>query len=85
MPHMKPILSSFNIGRRSLVVALAALATLSAPLLPVSASAQTATAGDPLASWNDGAAKKAILAFVRGVASDVHAGDVLLGARPDGR
>jgi phosphoglycolate phosphatase-like HAD superfamily hydrolase len=48
-----------------LVVALAALATLSAPLLPVSASAQTATAGDPLASWNDGAAKKAILAFVR--------------------
>jgi hypothetical protein len=60
---MTPI--PFNLGRRTLLMALAALATLSGPLLHVPASAQMATAGDPLASWNDGGAKQAILAFVR--------------------
>ena len=41
------------------------LPVLSAPLLPVSAPAQTATAGGPLPSWNDGPAKQAIVDFVR--------------------
>jgi hypothetical protein len=33
-------------------------------LFPVLASAQTATPGDPLSSWNDGPAKRAIIEFV---------------------
>jgi phosphoglycolate phosphatase-like HAD superfamily hydrolase len=41
------------------------LPTLSELLLPLSASAQTAAAGDLLPSWNDGPAKQAILDFVR--------------------
>ena len=38
---------------------------MSAPLLPVSAPAQTATSGGLLPSWNDGPAKQAIFDFVR--------------------
>ena len=59
---MKRTFASFNISRRVLLAASAALATLPGPFLPVSASAQ---AGDPFASWNDGPAKQAILDFVR--------------------
>ena len=59
---MKRTIASFNISRRVLLAASAALATLPGPFLPVSAPAQT---GDPLASWNDGPAKQAILDFVR--------------------
>ena len=59
---MKRTFASFNISRRVLLAASAALATLPGPFLPVSAPAQT---GDPLASWNDGPAKQAILDFVR--------------------
>ncbi len=59
---MKRTFASFNISRRVLLAASAALATLPGPFLPVSALAQT---GDPLASWNDGPAKQAIIDFVR--------------------
>jgi phosphoserine phosphatase len=54
-----------GISRRVLLSTLALLAALSASLLPVSAPAQTATAGGLLPSWNDGPAKQAILDFVR--------------------
>ncbi len=59
---MKRTFASFNISRRALLVASAALAASPGPFLPVSALAQT---GDPLASWNDGPAKQAIIDFVR--------------------
>jgi phosphoglycolate phosphatase-like HAD superfamily hydrolase len=54
-----------GMNRRVLLSTLAALPALSASLLPVCAPAQTATSGDLLPSWNDGAAKQAILDFVR--------------------
>jgi phosphoglycolate phosphatase-like HAD superfamily hydrolase len=44
---------------------LALLPALSATLLPTLASAQTATSGGLLPSWNGGAAKQAIFDFVR--------------------
>ena len=59
---MKRTFASFNISRRVLLAASAAFATLPGPFLPVSGLAQT---GDPLASWNDGPAKQAIIDFVR--------------------
>jgi hypothetical protein len=62
---MQPIAPSRGISRRVLLSTLALLATLSGPLLPVSASAQTATAGGLLPSWNDGPVKQAIFDFVR--------------------
>jgi phosphoglycolate phosphatase-like HAD superfamily hydrolase len=62
---MKPIVPSSGINRRVLVSALTLLPTLSVALLPISAPAQPATTGGALPSWNDGAAKQAILDFVR--------------------
>jgi phosphoglycolate phosphatase-like HAD superfamily hydrolase len=62
---MKPIAPSPGINRRALLSTLALLPALSAPLLPVSAPAQTATTGGLLPTWNDGAAKQAIFDFVR--------------------
>jgi hypothetical protein len=62
---MKPIEASAYIDRRALVSTLALLPTLSAPLLSISASAQTATSSAALPSWNEGPAKQAILDFVR--------------------
>jgi phosphoglycolate phosphatase-like HAD superfamily hydrolase len=62
---MHPILRPPGIARRALLSTLALLPVLPATLLPISAPAQTSTAGDPLPSWNDGAAKQAILDFVR--------------------
>ena len=59
---MKPTRSS-GIDRRALLSTMAALPVLSGTLIPVSAAAQTP--GAPLPSWNDGAAKQAILDFVR--------------------
>jgi phosphoglycolate phosphatase-like HAD superfamily hydrolase len=56
--------ASPDIDRRALLSTLAALPILSAPIFSMSAQAQIAT-GDPLPSWNDGAAKQAIVAFVR--------------------
>ena len=54
-----------GIDRRTLVTSLALLPTLSAALLPVVVQAQTASSNAPLASWNDGPAKQAIIDFVR--------------------
>ena len=54
---------STNINRRALLAALAAFALMVAPLLPVSALAQTPSATDPLPSWNEGEAKAAIFDF----------------------
>jgi phosphoglycolate phosphatase-like HAD superfamily hydrolase len=48
-----------------LLAALAALSILSSPLLSVSATAQAPSAADPLPSWNEGAAKQAIVDFVK--------------------
>jgi phosphoglycolate phosphatase-like HAD superfamily hydrolase len=62
---MKTIISSLGINRRTLLSALAALPAMSGPLLTSSAQAQTAAAGDALASWNDGPAKQAIIDFVK--------------------
>lgn len=59
-----------GINRRTFLQASAASAMLSASsgaLLSASAFAQTAAAADPLPSWNDGAAKQAILSFVAAV------------------
>jgi phosphoglycolate phosphatase-like HAD superfamily hydrolase len=53
-----------GIDRRTLVSGLAVLPALSGTLLATPAQAQTTSAG-PLASWNDGPAKQAILDFVR--------------------
>jgi phosphoglycolate phosphatase-like HAD superfamily hydrolase len=52
------------IDRRALLSGLVLLPTLSGALLPASARAQPAS-NAPLASWNDGPAKQAILDFVR--------------------
>jgi phosphoglycolate phosphatase-like HAD superfamily hydrolase len=53
-----------GIDRRALVSGLALLPAISGALLSTAASAVAQT-GAPLASWNDGAAKQAILDFVR--------------------
>jgi hypothetical protein len=53
-----------GVSRRTLLSALAVLTVLPETLLP--AAAQTAT-GDPLPSWNDGAAKQSIVDFVAAV------------------
>ena len=54
-----------GIDRRTLVSSLAVLPVLSASWPPTLAQAQTTSGGSPLASWNDGPAKQAILDFVR--------------------
>jgi hypothetical protein len=61
---MSPDARSSQVNRRVLLSTLALLPTLSELLLPLSARAQTAAAGDLLPSWNDGPAKQAILDFV---------------------
>ena len=61
---MKPSSRSSGINRRVLLSTLATLPALSTPFLSASASAQTAAPGGLLPSWNDGAAKQAILDFV---------------------
>jgi phosphoglycolate phosphatase-like HAD superfamily hydrolase len=60
---MTSIPSSSGISRRVLLSTLAALPVLPAPFLRTPALAQAGA--DPLPSWNDGAAKQAIIAFVR--------------------
>jgi phosphoglycolate phosphatase-like HAD superfamily hydrolase len=62
---MGPTLSRSTLNRRVLLAMMVAVASLSAYLLPVSALAQTPSATDPLPSWNDGAAKQAIVDFVK--------------------
>ena len=53
-----------GINRRALLPAMAAIAISSASLISGSAIAQSPTT-DPLPSWNDGAAKQAIVDFVK--------------------
>jgi phosphoglycolate phosphatase-like HAD superfamily hydrolase len=60
---MNPTNTSSGINRRLLLAVMAALPALSASFLPRSALAQDP--GGLLPSWNDGAAKQAILDFVR--------------------
>jgi hypothetical protein len=57
-------MASSGFDRRMFVSRLALLPAFAGSLLPATAQAQTATAA-PLASWNDGPAKQAILDFVR--------------------
>jgi phosphoglycolate phosphatase-like HAD superfamily hydrolase len=61
---VKPSIRSSGINRRVLLSTLATLPALSTPFLSASAPAQTAAPGGLLPSWNDGAAKQAILDFV---------------------
>ena len=60
---MRPV-SQVGISRRALVAGLATLPALSTTLSSASAPAQAVTPGDPLPSWNQGAAKQAIIDFV---------------------
>ncbi|TAI64930.1 HAD family hydrolase [Bradyrhizobium sp. Leo170] len=60
---MRPFLH-YRTTRRTLISILTLLPALSSPLLTVPVLAQT-TSQNPLPSWNDGAAKQAILDFVR--------------------
>jgi len=62
---MKQFISSRGINRRALLSTLALLPTVSAALAPVPALAQAAEPGGVLASWQDGAARQAIVDFVR--------------------
>jgi len=55
--------ASLGISRRSILSTVAALPLLSTRFFQSSALAQASS--DPLASWNEGAAKQAIIAFVR--------------------
>src|SRR6516225_459386 len=56
--------SPFDMNRRVMIAGMAWLPALSGALLPTSSEGQT-TSDVPLASWNDGSAKQAILDFVR--------------------
>jgi haloacid dehalogenase-like hydrolase len=58
-------MSPSSVNRRVLISILTSLPALSSPLLTIPASAQTTPSTNPLPSWNDGAAKRAILDFVR--------------------
>lgn len=60
---MKPDLRSPGVSRRTVFSTLPALALAAGS--PLSASAAGPTAPDPLPSWNDGAAKRAIFDFIR--------------------
>src|SRR5262249_57092193 len=51
-------------SRRTFLKHVMAFAAIFCPLMTV-ASAQSATQGDPLPSWNDGPAKQAIVEFVQ--------------------
>ena len=58
-----PLVSGFN--RRTMLTAISTLVAFFGALHPVAASDKTLIRGDPLASWNEGAAKQAIVDFVR--------------------
>jgi phosphoglycolate phosphatase-like HAD superfamily hydrolase len=62
---MKPKVPLSGIDRRALLSGMMALPALSATLLPIGAQAQVAVTSDPLAAWNEGPAKQAIIDFVR--------------------
>jgi haloacid dehalogenase-like hydrolase len=60
MPRVTNSIGAVNLSRRSLITSLGAIGAAFALLAPSIAPAQT----DPLPSWNDGAAKQAIVEFV---------------------
>jgi phosphoglycolate phosphatase-like HAD superfamily hydrolase len=62
---MEPNPADLGMSRRAMLSAPALLPALSGLLVAPAAAAQTAPPGDPLPSWNDGAAKDAVLSFVR--------------------
>jgi hypothetical protein len=62
--NMTQIYPSTSATRRALLSAMTVLPAASALLLPAAASAQAAAANDPLPSWNEGAAKQAIIRFI---------------------
>ena len=59
-----------NINRRVLISGMALLPVMSGMPFTELVQAQTTTQRDALASWNDGAAKQAILDFVRATTTD---------------
>ena len=61
-PRSIDMKTKITVSRRSLLSTVGAFPILSAPLLRTAARAQAA---DPLPSWNDGAAKQAIMTFVK--------------------
>lgn len=62
---MKPNSQSQGVNRRAVFSALALLPGVSGLSFPGAAPARAAATDDPLPSWNDGAAKQAILKFLR--------------------
>src|SRR5262245_39672156 len=63
---MKPI----GMNRRVLLSTMVALPTSFGTLLPHATQAQTATPDNPLPSWIDGPAKRAIIEFVQGTTTN---------------
>ena len=61
----RSILPATGVSRRGLLSTFAAVPILFGPLGPAGARAQTSKSVVPLPSWNDGAARQAILDFVR--------------------
>jgi phosphoglycolate phosphatase-like HAD superfamily hydrolase len=62
---MRPTIRRLKINRRALLAALGAISILSAPPLALSTLAEAPSTVDALPSWNDGAAKQAIVDFVK--------------------
>ena len=67
---MTPTPSFARINRRAVLSALGAFPAMSGTLLSGAARAQPAKFGDPLPSWNDGDAKRTIIAFVEQVTQE---------------
>jgi phosphoglycolate phosphatase-like HAD superfamily hydrolase len=62
---MRPTICRLKVNRRALLAALGAISILSAPPLALSTLAEAPSTVDALPSWNDGAAKQAIVDFVK--------------------
>jgi phosphoglycolate phosphatase-like HAD superfamily hydrolase len=62
---MRSTICRLKVNRRALLAALGAISILSAPPLALSTLAEAPSTVDALPSWNDGAAKQAIVDFVK--------------------
>ena len=62
---MRPTIRRLKINPRTLLAALGAISILSAPQLALPTFAEAPSAINALPSWNDGAAKQAIVDFVK--------------------